>query len=189
MTHFNEKFTYVFFAILALFSWWLLQYTGLIEIKKKGPAQKSPDYFSTGYSKWEMDEQGKPKSKLVADEMNHTVTYWATSAKNPTMTFYNENVPPWVIQAATGTLSSDGLKLMLNGKVTVNRAKAEGVRPLTVNTSNLLVNPKTSYAETKAWAQLISPPHVTAGTGMKVRFAEPIHLELLSKVKGKYETH
>ncbi|NOS74084.1 MAG: LPS export ABC transporter periplasmic protein LptC, partial [Methyloglobulus sp.] len=90
--------------------------------------------------------------------------------------------------AATSVLTSDGKKLLLNGKVTINRAKGEGVRQLIINTSNLIVSPETSYAETKAWAELISPPNITAGTGMKVTFKEPIHLELLSKVKGKYET-
>jgi lipopolysaccharide export system protein LptC len=104
------------------------------------------------------------------------------------MYFYNENKPPWIIESETGVLSKDGVKLQLNGKVKIIREIGESVRPLTVNTSNLMVNPKTSYAETKAWAELISPPHVTTGTGMKVTFKEPIHLELLSKVKGKYET-
>lgn len=187
-THFNEKLIYVFLTALALLSWWLLQYTGLIGPKKPTGIKKSPDYFSTGYTKWEMDENGRLKSKLVAEAMTHTVNYWATSAKKPIMVFYNENKPPWIIKSDTGILSNDGTKLRLDGKVTVTRDKAEGFRPLTVNTSYIMVNPKTSYAETKAWAELISPPHITSGTGMKVIFKEPIHLELLSKVKGKYET-
>lgn len=188
MTSFNEKFIYVFLSALALLSWWLLQYSGLIEPGKTALPKQSPDYFSTGYTKWEMDENGHLKSKLVAEEMTHTVNYWATRTKKPVMFFYNENQPPWIIQSAAGVLSKDGVKLQLNGKVTINREKGEGVRPLAVNTSNVLVNPKTSYAETKAPAELISPPHITTGEGMKVTFKEPIHLELLSKVKGKYET-
>ena len=188
MTHFSEKFIYFFFATLALLSWWLLEYTGLIDLKKRTAPKKSPDFFSAGYTKWEMDAKGQPKTKLVAEEMSHTVNYWATSTKKPIMVFFNDKKSPWVIEADTGILSKDGEKLQLNGKVTINREKAEGVRPLTVHTSNLLVNPKTSYAETKAWAELISPPHITSGIGMKVTFKEPIHVELLAKVKGKYET-
>jgi lipopolysaccharide export system protein LptC len=188
MTHFSDKFIYVFLSALALLSWWLLQYSGLIETKKTAASKKSPDYYSKGYTKWEMDENGRLKSKLVAEEMTHSVNYWATHTKKPIMYFYNENKPPWIIESETGVLSKDGVKLQLNGKVKIIREIGEGVRPLTVNTSNLMVNPKTSYAETKAWAELISPPHVTTGTGMKVTFKEPIHLELLSKVKGKYET-
>lgn len=188
MTHFGEKFIYVFLAILALLSWWLAEYSGLVETSKATATRTSPDYFSKGYTKWDMDETGKLKSKLVAEEMTHYAGYWATHTKKPVMHFLNEKTSPWIVEAATGILSKDGKKLQLNGKVTVNRAKAEGVRQLIINTSNLMVSPETSYAETKAWAELISPPNITTGTGMKVTFKEPIHLELLSKVKGKYET-
>lgn len=188
MTHFSEKFIYFFLTGLALLSWWLLQYTGLIETRKPKPAKQSPDYFSSGYTKWEMDENGKPGNKLVAEEMTHIPVYWATRTKKPLMYFYNENRPAWVIQSDTGVLSKDGARLNLNGKVKITRDKAEGVKPLTVNTSNLMVNPKTSYAETKAWAELISAPHITTGTGLRATFKSPVHLELLSKVKGKYET-
>ncbi len=188
MTHFNEKFIYVFLAALALLSWWLAQYSGLIIPDKIATKGNNPDYFSKDYTQWEMDKTGKLKSKLVAEEMTHYADYWATHTQKPVMEFYNEKTPPWIIEAATGILSEDGKQLQLNGKVTVNRAKAEGVKQLTINTSNVLVSPETSYAETKAWAELISPPNITTGTGMKVTFKEPIHLELLSKVKGKYET-
>ena len=111
-----------------------------------------------------------------------------THMVNPIMFFHNEKTPPWVIKSETGILSGDGKDLLLNGKVTIDRAKAEGVTQLTINTSMLKVKPETSYAETNEWAELISPPNKTTGTGMKLTFAEPIHLQLLANVKGKYET-
>jgi lipopolysaccharide export system protein LptC len=189
MTYFSERFIYVFFALLALFSWWLAEYSGLVEVVKPKKSTNNPDYFSKDYSQSEMDETGHLKSKLKAEEMTHYVGYWATYTKNPVMEFMNANKPPWIIGSETGILSNDGKKLQLKGKVAINRAKAEGIRQLIINTSNLLVNPDTSYAETKAWAELISPPNITTGTGMKVTFKDPIHLELLANVKGKYETH
>lgn len=188
MTHFSEKFIYVFLGALALLSWWLAEYSGIIQISKPKPKGTIPDFFSKVYSKWEMDETGRLKSKLDADEMIHYPGYWATHTKKPIMQFINETTPPWVVVAETGILSNDGKQLQLNGKVAINRAKAQGVRQLIINTTNLMVAPETSYAETNGWAELISPPNVTTGTGMKVTFKEPIHLELLSKVKGKYET-
>lgn len=188
MTHFSEKFIYIFLATLALLSWWLAEYSGLIAPDKANAKGRYPDYFSKSYTQWEMDETGHLKSKLVADEMMHYPGYWATHTKKPVMQFFNETTPPWIINAVAGILSNDGKKLQMNGKVTVNRAKGEAVRQLIINTSNVMVSPETSYAETKAWAELISPPNITTGTGMKLTFKEPIHLELLSKVKGKYET-
>ena len=114
--------------------------------------------------------------------------YWATHLQKPVIQFVNEKTPPWIIAGETGILSNDGKLLQLNGKVTVNRAKGETVKQLIINTTNVLVSPETSFAETKEWAELISPPNITTGTGMKLTYKEPIHLELLSKVKGKYET-
>lgn len=188
MTHFSERFIYVFLTALALLSWWLMQYTGLIQPEKEKVNGSYPDYFSKSYTKWEMDESGKVKSKLTAEEMTHYLTDdWATHTKKPIITFNNEKTPPWVVVAETGILSKDGKKLQLNGKVTVNREATQDLKPLTINTSNLMVTPETSYAETKAWAELISAANVTTGIGMKMTFKEPIHVELLSKVKGKYE--
>ncbi|WP_343034397.1 LPS export ABC transporter periplasmic protein LptC [Candidatus Methylobacter favarea] len=169
-------------------SWWLVKLTGLDETGRGLVPAHSPDYFSEGYAKWEMNELGKLKTKLLADKLIHYSDDRTTHLTNPLMFFHNEKTPPWVIKSETGILSADGKNLLLNGKVTVDRAKAEGVRPLKINTSNLKVKPETSYAETDEWAELISPPNWTTGTGMKVVFAEPIHLELLAKVKGRYET-
>jgi lipopolysaccharide export system protein LptC len=188
MTHFGEKFIYVFLVFIALFSWWLMEYSGVVESKPVPSSPDSPDYFSKGFTKWEMDKTGKLKSKLIAEGMTHYPTYWATHTVKPIMEFEEEKTPPWIVEAETGILSSDGKKLQLNGKVKVNRAKGEGVSQLTVNTANVKVDPDTSYAETTEWAELISPPNITTGIGMKAVFKEPIHLELLSQVKGKYET-
>jgi len=184
----RENRFYLYLAVIALISWWLVRSTGLDQIGRAIVPAHSPDYFSKGYTKWEMNELGRLKSKLLADELIHYTDDGTTHLDNPLMFFYNEKTPPWVVKSETGILSADGKDLLLNGKVTVDRAKAEGVRELKINTSNLKVNPETSHAETVEWAELISPPNWTTGTGMKMVFSEPIYLELLSNVKGKYET-
>jgi lipopolysaccharide export system protein LptC len=135
-----------------------------------------------------MNELGRLDNKLISDEIIHYSDDSTTHTVNPLMFFYNEKTPPWIIKSETGILSGDGKDLLLNGKVTINRAKAEGVSQLIINTSMLRVKPESSYAETNEWAELISPPNRTTGTGMKMIFAQPIHLELLANVKGKYET-
>lgn len=188
MTHFSDRFIYLFIALLALLSWWLAEYTGLVETGKPKKTPNTPDYFSKGYIKWDMNEAGKLKSKLEAEEMTHFPGYWATHTKKPVMEFVYEEKPSWTIASETGVLSNDGKKLLLNGKARIYRPKAQGYREVIINTSNLKVAPETSYAETDAWAELISPPNITTGTGLKAIFKEPIHLELLAKVKGRYET-
>lgn len=184
----QESKLYLYLAIIALMSWWLVKLTGVVELFHAPTPAHSPDYFSKGYTKWEMSELGALKNELLADEMIHYSDDGITRLVNPTMFFHNDKTPPWVVRSETGILSSDGNDLLLDGKVTIDRAKAPGVTPLTINTSILKVNPKTSYAETTQWAELISPPNRTTGTGMKLTFIEPIHLQLLANVKGFYET-
>jgi len=179
---------YLYLAVIALISWWLVKLTGVDELLHGQVPAHSPDYFSKGYTKWEMNELGTLKTQLLSDEMIHYSDDGTTHMLNPTMLFYNEKTPPWIIKSETGILSGDGKDLLLNGKVTIAREKAKGVTPLTINTSMLKVKPETSYAETNEWAELISPPNKTTGTGMKLTFAPPIHLQLLANVKGKYET-
>jgi lipopolysaccharide export system protein LptC len=178
---------YLWLLLLATLSAWL---AGLAEFEEAEPpvaVVHSADYFSSSYSKMEMDALGKPKNHLRAAKMVHYSDDNITRLDAPWMTFYNEDQPPWEVHSESAQLSADGKDLYLQGKAVVERAAGPGVRMLKVNSSNLRVKPKISYAETDAWAELISPPHITSGTGMKVTFSKPIHLQLLSKVKGRYE--
>ena len=184
----RENKIYLCLGVVALISWWLVKLTGVDELYHGQVPAHSPDYFSKGYTKLEMNELGTLKNKLLADEMIHYSDDGATHMVNPIMFFHNEKTPPWVIKSETGILSGDGKDLQLNGKVIIDRAKATGVSQLTINTSMLKVKPETSYAETNEWAELNSPPNKTTGTGMKLTFAPPVHLQLLANVEGKYET-
>jgi lipopolysaccharide export system protein LptC len=183
-----ENKIYLYLAAVALISWWLVKFTGVDELYHGQVPAHSPDYFSKGYTKWEMNELGTLKSKLLSDEMLHYSDDGSIHLVSPVMFFFNEKTPPWVVKSENGILSEDGKDLLLNGKVAIDREKAEGVTQLTINTSMLKVKPETSYAETNEWAELISPPNKTTGTGMKLTFVKPIHLELLANVKGTYET-
>jgi lipopolysaccharide export system protein LptC len=137
-----------------------------------------------------MDEAGKLKSRLAAEKMTHFPgVVWATRTEKPVLEYVYTNKPSWIIRSETGRLSKDGKNLALDGKAVIHRPAGPGFREITINTMNLNVKPESSYAETAAWAELISPPNVTTGKGMKAIFKEPIHLELLANVKGKYETN
>lgn len=173
---------------ITLLSWLLVKLTGIEIMGPDVVPPHTPDVFSNGYTKREMSESGQLINKLTADKMIHYSDDGTTHLTNPLIFFYNSRTPPWLVRSETGVLSADGKDLFLKGTVLVERAKAEGVRPLTINTSNVKVKPEISYAETSEWAELISASNRTAGIGMKMVFAEPIHLELLADVKGKYET-
>ena len=192
MTTFKETVRdsklYLYLGAIALLSSWLVNFIELVMPSYPDALPHSPDYFSTGYTKWEMNEQGDLKNKLLADKIMHYSDDGKTHTIKPVMSFYNKNTPPWVIQSESGILSTDGKDLLLDGKVTISREKAKGSVPLTINTRLLKVKPDISYAETTQWAELISPPNKTTGKGMKMTYIEPVHLQLLANVKGNYES-
>jgi lipopolysaccharide export system protein LptC len=187
MTIMREEFwLYLLIAGVALLSWGLVQWNEARDVQVE-IAENSPGFFSSGYYKKQMDSEGLPKNELLADKMLHYGADGSTHLEKPIMTLYGTNrQSPWVIKAESGIMAADGDNLQLNGKTFINREPSQGVTALTVNTSDLRVKLSSNYAETSAWAEIISPPNKTSGTGMEVTFVSPVHLKLLAKVKGRY---
>jgi len=190
MRTYNEIFVgksgYWLLICLAVLTWVLVKVTDIDEQHMTIPAH-SADLFSKDYVKWEMGTAGTLKSKLTADRMLHYQDDGTTHLDEPQIIFENDKLPPWIVKSESAILSSDGKNLSLNGQVVINRAKAKSLKPLTITTRNLKITPETSYAETSERVELFSPPNVTTGTGMKLIFVQPIHLQLLADVKGRYE--
>lgn len=187
MTIFQELRFYLIIVLAGLASWGLVKWNEERDVAVK-IAENSPDFFSSGYYKKQMDSQGLPKNELLADKMQHYKSDGVTHLENPIMTLFNPvGNPPWVIKAEKGVLAADGDNLQLIGKNFINREASKNNQALSINTSDLRVKLNTNYAETIAWTEIISPPNRTEGIGMEVTFVSPIHLKLLSKVKGRYE--
>ncbi len=181
-----SKYTYALLIGLAIASWWLLTLTGVDENRQPVPVH-STDVFSTHYVKLEMNAAGTPKSQLVADKMQHYKDNGVTELQQPRLSFTNTTTPPWLISAEKGVLSADGKDLYLEGQVFIERAKSQNSKALKIITTNLNVKPDINFAETTQRAELLSPPNITVGKGMKLVFEQPIRLELLANVQGKYE--
>ena len=179
---------YIFLTIGALLTAWLADYFLSSSPLFRAPLPAhSADYFSSGYSKLEMNPLGQPKNKLVADKMVHFSDDLSTEMTKPVMTLYNEDkLPPWIIHSQAGLLSGDKNDLFLQGKVNINRAKTSEQSAIIINTTDLHVKPDDSYAKTTQWAELIMSPHYTEGVGMEVYFAEKIRLKLHTKVRSRF---
>ncbi|MCQ8104931.1 LPS export ABC transporter periplasmic protein LptC [Methylomonas sp. SURF-2] len=186
MNFWDKYQLFIYVAGAALLTWWLQQLyeQRAIEIKV---AENSPDFFSSGYYKKEMDLDGLPKSELTAEKLRHFKADGSTHLERPMMVLHSPNAAPWVIRSDSGIMAADGDNLRLNGKALIERQASKGSSAMKISTSDLRVKLSTHYAETAAWADIVSPPNQTSGTGMEVTFVSPIHLKLLSKVKGRYE--
>ena len=183
---FVGKSGYWLLICLAALTWFLVKLTDIDEQHMAIPAH-SVDFFSKDYVKWEMNTTGILKSKLTADKMLHYQDDGTTHLDKPQIIFENDKLPPWVVKSESAILSSDGESLSLDGQVIIDRAKTKNLKSLTIKTKNLKITPETNYAETSEKVALLSPPNVTTGTGMKLNFVQPIHLQLLADVKGRYE--
>lgn len=157
-------------------------------VERREAAPHSADFFSVGYKKWEMNQQGGLGSHLTADKMTHYSDDGSIDLESPLMFFYNAQNPAWQIKAQAGKLEQGGETLWLNGAVKIQREANSQSRELVIETSNLQVFPKTSFAQTSEFTQLKSGHNLTTGTGMKATFSSPVHLELLAKVHGSYVT-
>lgn len=182
----TRKLSYFLLIVLSIASWWLLKLNG-VEGEKIPAPPHSPDFFSIDYAKWEMDGSGLLKKKLLADTIEHFADDGSTRLNNPKIAINNKQSVSWTIHSEAGVLSDDGKNLLLTGQVIIERGQSDRQRKLKIITRNLTVKPESNHAETQERAEIINPPNVTTGVGMKMFFAEPIKLQLLANVKGKYE--
>jgi lipopolysaccharide export system protein LptC len=176
-------FTAISWGLVELFRFEYQTTEGSLEAPKH-----SADYFSKGYLRKDLNEQGQLKSELSAHNILHYSDDGTTHIDKPKLTLYNADlaIPPWVVKSEKGILSADGENLLLQGKVFIDRDAAKGSRQMNIRTSNLRVKPKMSYAEGDEWAELLSPPHRVEGKGIQMTFKKPIYIKLLSNVKSRY---
>lgn len=186
MNFWDKYQLYVYVFVAGLLSWGLVQMNERHDVAVK-IAENSPDFISRGYYKKQMDVDGLAKSELVAARMLHFKADGSTHFETPVMTLINPAQAPWVIKAEQGIMQQDGDNLRLLGNSLISREAMPGKRALTIKTADLQVKLSTHFAQTDAWTEITSTPHKTSGTGMEVTFVSPIHLKLLSKVKGRYE--
>ncbi|MEY4719700.1 MAG: hypothetical protein RL563_2318 [Pseudomonadota bacterium] len=186
MTAWDKYQIYVYVAAAALLSWWLVQFNAHDEVGVI-VAQDSPDFFSNGYYKKQMDQAGFVKNELSAAKMTHSKERADTQLEKPVMTLYSPGQAPWVIVAEHAVLASNGDDLQLLGDNLISREALKRNAALTVKTRDLNVKLSTHFAKTDAWAEIVSPPNKTSGTGMEATFVSPVHLKFFSKVKGRYE--
>lgn len=164
-------------------TWWLFQHTRLEELSEQD-TKSSAAYFVDGLELTAMTPDGKPKHVLRAKRLVHFDADDRTELTEPQLTVFGKGAPPWEIQAASGSVSGKGDRVRLNGRVEIERAEGATTRPIRVITSDLDIYPDTEYAETKKHVEAYSRSDWVHSDGAKVWFAEPVRIQLLSKVRG-----
>lgn len=183
----SELTRYVLLVTLAIGSWWLADKLGPTTEKGKKLEPGKVDYYSKGLQRQVMDETGKPKEFLTAEELVHYERENRSELKKPVMTLYAKDGPPWVINAETATIPGEENLIVLNGDVLVLRAANKDGRTMRIETSNVRVKPDINYAETDEDIRVISPPDYMTGTGAKLKFGDGIEYTVFANVRRKHD--
>ena len=151
------------------------------------PDGHSPDYYLETFTALTHGKDGRPDKRLTADLMLHFPDDDTTELKQPRMTLYAGESPPWMVRAEEGWVSGDGEQILLRGRVYIDREGAEGVDPAHIVTRDLSIRPQEDYAETGEDTFLQSGSSWIESTGMQVWFTQPARVKLLADVRGRYE--
>jgi len=134
-----------------------------------------------------MDAQGRPARSLETPLLTRYLDDQSSELETPVLTIYKQGEPPWVIRSERAWVSADGETALLQGKVRITREAAPGIRPIEIDTTNLLVRPEDDYAETSDFTTLTSDRSRASGVGVRAWLGEPSRIRLLSQARGHYE--
>ncbi len=144
-----------------------------------------PDFTIEHFEAVAMDVNGKPRQRMTAPKLLHFADDGTASVENPIVIVYNDDTPPWQIEAERGWLSADANTLLLIDEVTAIREGDVDNEAIRIDTTDVEVDLVDDVATTDAKARIVSDSSVTESIGMRARFAEN-RLFLKQHARGKY---
>lgn len=175
------------FAVLAMAVWWLLDPPD----DEPAPRGSAPGHVAEQYSRdlrtVELDARGRPARGLESPHVVRFLDDHSSELEAPVLTVYKDGEPPWVVRAERGWVSPEGDRVLLQGKVSITRDAAPGIRPVRLDTTNLTVRPKADYAETAETVTMISEGSRVHGVGAQAWLGAESRIKLLSQARGHYE--
>lgn len=168
----------------ALVSWWLAEEEAATErtIMRSGP--REIDYYVTGLDVTRMTIAGKPANRLHAESLRHYTDDDTTELQHPHLTVYQDDSPPWEVDAEQAWVSADGSLILLSGEVLIEREGDAENRPMRIQTRDLRVQPDQDYAETDEKVRVDSESDWLDAVGMQAWLRPPSRLKFLSQVNA-----
>ena len=179
-------FTPFMVAAIAGISIWLLSEQTPKEPRLVAKDNTVPNAYMEDFTTYIMDEDGKPHHELQASYMAHFSFDDHSEFTSPQLVFYRPDESQWMMTAERGVAEDGSKQIFLQGKVVISRSQIiAGDSALKIVTSELLIRPDDSYAETDKLITLTSGEHRLQSKGIRAYFNDG-RLELLSQVRGKY---
>lgn len=174
-------------AAVAAASWWLAERGAVEETRPVAAPGHVPESFATNLRSVGMDPQGRPARSLETARLTRFLDDKTSELESPVLKIFREGEPPWVIRSERARVSPDGDTAVLEGKVRISRDAAPGIRPVAVDTSNVLVRRQEDYLETAEPATLVSQRSRASGVGVQAWLGTENRIKLLSQARGHYE--
>lgn len=176
----------VMLLVAAAVSWWLVELTPSPALPAPPRGEREVDHYVTGLDAVHMTPAGRPAHRLRAARLEHYVGDDTTEMHRPAFTIFQEDAPPWEIDADTAWVSSDGSLVLLSGEVRIDRRGTATVRPMRLRTRELRVKPREGYAETDERVRVDSDADWLEAQGMQAWLRPPSRIKFLSQVRGHH---
>ena len=174
-------------AAVAALTWWLAERYRVDEPRPAAAPAHVPEYYAKNLRTTGMDAQGRPARSLETPRLTRYLDDQSSELETPVLRVYKEGEPPWVVRSERAWVSPDGDTALLQGKVRITRDAAPGIRPVAIDTTNLLVRQRDDYVETAEFATLVSDQSQASGVGVQAWLGKDNRIKLLSQARGHYE--
>jgi lipopolysaccharide export system protein LptC len=173
-------------VVAAVASWQLVEQTAPPQPPVAHSGQREVDHYVTGFDVVRMTQAGQPAHRLRAASLRHYTDDDTTELGRPQLTIFQDDAPPWEIDAERAWVSADGSLVLLSGDVRIERAGGSMTRPMRMHTRDLRVQPRQDYAETDEKVRVDSDVDWLEAVGMQAWLRPPSRIKFLSQVKGHH---
>ncbi len=175
------------FALLlvALGNWLTEEGVKRVDKRLAVTPEQQQDYYLKDITITAHNEQGQLQHRLQAAQLSHFTGDGNTLLQKPRLDIYETNRLAWRVSAEQGELAQLQDEVILEGRVKM--VQSSGTSPLQLSTSKLHLFPQKGVANTNRAVTLIQADNRIDAVGMRIE-RESKRLQLLSQVRGRYET-
>lgn len=166
-------------------TYWLNQQVQPEPAKPDSRARHDPDSIVENFSAIKLNEQGTPHLIMSAARMLHYPDDDSTVLEVPRITLLAADRPTILATAKTGTLSSKGDDMLLEGGVEVLREAGKQLDQLRLLTEHLRIIPDKDLVSSSRAVTLVEANTTVNAVGMELN-NQTRTIKLLSKVRSEY---
>lgn len=131
------------------------------------------------------NETGRPKSKIIGDQIFHYPDQEDSEIINPNISLFREQGNPVKITADHGWMNKEGTRIFLKGHTIITREKSADNQYSQLKTPELTIWPNKDYVETDKAVKITTDTTIATGVGMKA-YLDKEHYYLLNNVTGRH---